>query len=368
MKPSTSTRSSRPRTTCSRMARPVDWSSTTITVLRAEGNTLTCAFTMSLPGLDSKTKLREKPTPPLLPCPASGGGFMQCLTLGMRLDVAGEVVVQRGPVDAPRAGTGDDVDHRIAVRAEIGERHQAVPGLDLRRVSGLAALDRADTARERPVHRGVPQPEVKQPFARAVVVEADELVDDARSHVEAEHEGDHVAGGALAQDDEIRLRARRDDLEEPAVEPLQAGRRLLVGLPEQAEQGVEVAGVRVLQHLDAQVDPLRAAPDLLAQHMPAAALQRGKVALLAGRLQVDAGAGEALHPEQPALLRDPFDIRGIGRRNILPHQHRRPPPPRLAPKPRRHRDRAPPPAAARLRPPLPFFAAGRAHDRRARTA
>src|SRR3954470_16947000 len=35
--------------TCSRMARPVDWSSTTITVLRAEGNTLTCACAMDLP-------------------------------------------------------------------------------------------------------------------------------------------------------------------------------------------------------------------------------------------------------------------------------------------------------------------------------
>jgi len=31
------------------MARPVDWSSTTMTVLRAEGSTLTCAFAMKSP-------------------------------------------------------------------------------------------------------------------------------------------------------------------------------------------------------------------------------------------------------------------------------------------------------------------------------
>jgi hypothetical protein len=33
------------------MARPVDWSSTTITVLRAEGRTLTCALAIFTPGL-----------------------------------------------------------------------------------------------------------------------------------------------------------------------------------------------------------------------------------------------------------------------------------------------------------------------------
>jgi hypothetical protein len=31
------------------MARPVDWSSTTITVLRAEGKTLTCALPIIAP-------------------------------------------------------------------------------------------------------------------------------------------------------------------------------------------------------------------------------------------------------------------------------------------------------------------------------
>src|SRR5947208_6829257 len=37
------------RTTCSRIARPVDGSSTTMTVLRAEGSTLTCALAMTPP-------------------------------------------------------------------------------------------------------------------------------------------------------------------------------------------------------------------------------------------------------------------------------------------------------------------------------
>src|SRR5581483_4249741 len=37
------------RTTCSRIVRPVDWSSTTITVLRAAGSTRTCAFFISFP-------------------------------------------------------------------------------------------------------------------------------------------------------------------------------------------------------------------------------------------------------------------------------------------------------------------------------
>src|SRR5258706_7329192 len=99
----------------------------------------------------------------------------------MRLDMAGQVVVQRAPVDAPRAGAGDGVDHRIAVRAEVRERHQAVSGLDFRRIPGLAALDRAGAAGQGPVHRGVPEAEVEEPLLRAAVVEADELVDDART-------------------------------------------------------------------------------------------------------------------------------------------------------------------------------------------
>src|SRR2546422_8936571 len=51
------------RTTCSRIARPVDWSSTTMTVLRAEGSTLTCALAMTPPsGRFSPTSL--PPVPP----------------------------------------------------------------------------------------------------------------------------------------------------------------------------------------------------------------------------------------------------------------------------------------------------------------
>src|SRR5947207_11166533 len=48
-KPSTATRSSRLRTTCSRIARPVDWSSTTMTVFRAEGRTRTSALAIAPP-------------------------------------------------------------------------------------------------------------------------------------------------------------------------------------------------------------------------------------------------------------------------------------------------------------------------------
>src|SRR5437879_555662 len=60
------------RTTCSRIARPVDWSSTTITVLRAEGSTLTCALAMTPPwGRFSPTSL-----PPRAPgCPAKRPRF-----------------------------------------------------------------------------------------------------------------------------------------------------------------------------------------------------------------------------------------------------------------------------------------------------
>ena len=66
-KPSTTTRSSRLRTTCSRMARPVDWSSTTMTVFFAEGRTLTCALAMTPP---LRSDWRKKPTPRTPPCPA----------------------------------------------------------------------------------------------------------------------------------------------------------------------------------------------------------------------------------------------------------------------------------------------------------
>src|SRR6267378_1525766 len=60
------------RTTCSRIARPVDWSSTTMTVLRAEGSTLTCALAMTPPwGRFSPTSL-----PPRAPgCPAKRPRF-----------------------------------------------------------------------------------------------------------------------------------------------------------------------------------------------------------------------------------------------------------------------------------------------------
>src|SRR5258706_11363149 len=70
-KPSTATRSSRLRTTCSRMARPVDWSSTTITVLRAEGRTLSSALAMSPPLLK-------------LPCGLPRSAYARAMALSSR--------------------------------------------------------------------------------------------------------------------------------------------------------------------------------------------------------------------------------------------------------------------------------------------
>src|SRR5688572_23703452 len=67
-KPSTVTRSSRLRTTCSRIARPVDWSSTTITMFRAEGRTRTSALAIDpSPCLDPFVQ----PTPGTQDCPVT---------------------------------------------------------------------------------------------------------------------------------------------------------------------------------------------------------------------------------------------------------------------------------------------------------
>src|SRR6266850_6204279 len=95
----------------------------------------------------------------------------------LSLEEPGEILVQRGPVDVPGAGAADEVKERVAVGAIVGERDQAVPGLDFRRIAGLAALDRPGAARERPVDRGLPEPEIQQPFPGAAVIDADELVD-----------------------------------------------------------------------------------------------------------------------------------------------------------------------------------------------
>src|SRR5207302_8214042 len=61
----------------------------------------------------------------------------------------------------------------------------------------------------------------------------------------------------------MRLGPRGDDLEEFPVEFFEPGRRLLVGLPEQAEQGIERAAIGTLNDLDSNVDSCRTAPEFL---------------------------------------------------------------------------------------------------------
>src|SRR3954463_7607493 len=58
--------------TCSRMARPVDWSSTTITVFCAEGRTRTCALAIHPPSSErrSRKSLRSPPRTVQQACPA----------------------------------------------------------------------------------------------------------------------------------------------------------------------------------------------------------------------------------------------------------------------------------------------------------
>src|SRR5213596_3624060 len=118
----------------------------------------------------------------------------------------------------------------------------------------------------------------------------------------------------------MKCDSRRDDLEEFPVEFFEPGRRLLVGLPEQAEQGIERAAIRPLNDLDSNVDPCRAAPELLPEGMPPAALQRGKVGVLAAHRELDDGARKAGHPEQPPSLGEQFEICGLRRGEILPDQ------------------------------------------------
>src|SRR5207302_9636927 len=131
------------------------------------------------------------------------------------------------------------------------------------------------------------------------------------------------------QHDEMRLGPRGDDLEEFPVESFEPGRRLLVGLPEQAEQGVERAAIGTLNDLDSNVDSCRTAPEFLPEGMPAGALQRGKVGFLAAPWKLDDGARKADQAKQSLLLREPFEIWGVGSGEIFPDeqgspQHTRP--------------------------------------------
>src|SRR6267142_5225013 len=68
----------------------------------------------------------------------------------MRLEEPGQIIIQRRPADAPGEGAADRVNQRIAVGAIVGEGDQSVPGLDFRRISRLAALNRLGAARQRP--------------------------------------------------------------------------------------------------------------------------------------------------------------------------------------------------------------------------
>ena len=123
-KPSTTTRSSRLRTTCSRMARPVDWSSTTITVLRAEGSTLTCAFAMDSPlGVDY-CALWEKPTP-APPALSSKQGRFRAISLRGCCGAGRETrtLMVLPPADfESAASTGSAIPARIEAKSIIRRR------------------------------------------------------------------------------------------------------------------------------------------------------------------------------------------------------------------------------------------------------
>src|SRR5205807_2131045 len=97
-------------------------------------------------------------------------------------------------------------------------------------------------------------------------------------------------------------------------------RRLLVSLPEQAEQGIEHAPIGTLNDLDSNVDSCRTAPEFFLKGMPAGTLQRGKVGFLAASWELDDGARKADHAKQSLLLHEPLEIRGVGSGKILPDQ------------------------------------------------
>src|SRR5207302_7164325 len=107
----------------------------------------------------------------------------------------------------------------------------------------------------------------------------------------------------------MRLGPRGDDLEEFPVEFFEPRRRLLVSLPEQAEQGIEHAAIGTLNDLDSNVDSCRTAPEFLLKGMPAGALQRGKVGFLSASWELDDRARKADHWKQSPFLHEPSEIR-----------------------------------------------------------
>src|SRR5207302_8811070 len=106
----------------------------------------------------------------------------------------------------------------------------------------------------------------------------------------------------------MRLGPRGDDLEEFPVEFFEPGRRLLVGLPEQAKQRIERVAIGTLNDLDSNVDSRRAAAEFLPEGMPAGALQRRQLGLLAAAGQLDDRSWKPHHPNHAPLARAPFSL------------------------------------------------------------
>src|SRR4051812_19770248 len=138
--PSTATRSSRLRTTCSRMARPVDWSSTTITVAvaaaaPAAASVRTCALLIVFHPCPKPPRLASRPcgvyaTGPNLPLAAVFSLQAAALFLRDRRDdpqVVAQVVqvLLRRVVAIPREEP--DPEDREAGHADDIRRDRPVP-------------------------------------------------------------------------------------------------------------------------------------------------------------------------------------------------------------------------------------------------
>src|SRR5580692_10285204 len=127
------------------------------------------------------------------------------------------------------------MQENVTVTAIIIKRNQLMAKLKLSGIRQLPAPNGWKTAQQRKIDRGFPHPEIKHPFLRATIIQADVPIDQPLSHVKAKVECNHLAGGLFSQNDKPRRLFCSDGLKELSIEPLKFCGRLFVGLPKQGK-------------------------------------------------------------------------------------------------------------------------------------